>query len=47
MVQDMEAGRPTVIDALNGAVARLGVQHGVPTPTHDAVIALIKAHEPA
>jgi 2-dehydropantoate 2-reductase len=47
MVQDMEAGRPTEIDALNGAVARLGVQHGVPTPTHDAVIALIKAHEPA
>ena len=47
MVQDMEAGRLTEIDTLNGAVAQLGIEHGVATPTHDAIIALIKAREPA
>lgn len=47
MVQDMEAGRHTEIDTLNAAVARLGVQHGVATHTHDAIIALIKARETA
>lgn len=47
MVQDIEAGRRTEIDTLNGAVARLGAARGVATPTHDAIIALIKARSPA
>ena len=47
MVQDIEAGRRTEIDTLNGAVARLGAAHGIPTPAHDTLIALIKARSPA
>lgn len=43
MLQDIEAGRRTEIDSLNGAVARLGARHGIPTPTHDALIALVAA----
>lgn len=46
MLQDMAAGRRTEIDVLNGAVARLGAQHAIPTPTHDAIIALISARAP-
>ena len=47
MVQDIDAGRRTEIDTLNGAVAALGRRHGIATPTHDAIIALIKARAPA
>ena len=47
MVQDIEGGRRTEIDTLNGAVARLGAAHGIATPTHDAIIALIKARSPS
>ena len=47
MLQDLMAGRRTEIDNLNGAIARLGVQHGVPTPTHDALVALVSARAPA
>ncbi len=32
MRTDIAAGRPTEIDFLNGAVARLGEKHGIPTP---------------
>ena len=46
MLQDIAAGRRTEIDSLNGAVARLGVEHAIPTPTHDALIALISARTP-
>ena len=37
MHRDFEAGRPTELDALSGAVARLGRDLGVPTPTHDFI----------
>lgn len=47
MVQDIDAGRRTEIDTLNGAVAAIAAQHGIATPTHDAIIALIKARAPA
>ena len=43
MVQDMESGRRTEIDTLNGAIAGLGRKLGIPTPTHDVIVALIKA----
>jgi len=39
MLQDIEAGRATEIDALVGAVAELGRLTGVPTPHIDAIYA--------
>jgi 2-dehydropantoate 2-reductase len=45
MLQDVEARRPTEIDYLNGGIARFGRELGVPTPLHDAVVALIKGVE--
>jgi len=45
MAQDIFRGRPTEIDALNGAIARLGEAHGVPTPLNRAITALLHALE--
>jgi len=45
MLQDVEAGRRTEIDAINGAVSRLGATHGVPTPINATVAGLIRALE--
>ncbi|XDA96857.1 2-dehydropantoate 2-reductase [Sulfitobacter sp. LCG007] len=42
MLQDLEAGRPMEIDALVGSVKELGGITGTPTPTIDAVLALIR-----
>jgi 2-dehydropantoate 2-reductase len=45
MQQDLLRGRPTEIDYMNGAVAALGAQHGVPCPVNRALTAIIKAME--
>ncbi len=45
MLQDIEAGRPTEIDALVGAVVELGQLTGVPTPHLDTVYAAVKLLE--
>jgi 2-dehydropantoate 2-reductase len=45
MLQDVDARRTTEIDYLNGGIARFGRELGVPTPLHDAVVALIKGVE--
>jgi 2-dehydropantoate 2-reductase len=45
MLQDVEALRPTEVDWLNGGLARVGREQGVPTPLNDAVLALIKGVE--
>jgi len=45
MLQDVEAGRRTEIDYLNGAVVRMGQRHGVATPINDAVASLVRARE--
>jgi 2-dehydropantoate 2-reductase len=45
MLQDVEAGRETEIDFLNGGVVRFGREQGVPTPLNDAVTALVKGVE--
>jgi 2-dehydropantoate 2-reductase len=45
MLQDVEAGRRTEVDAINGAVAALGARLGVPTPLNDAMALLIRALE--
>lgn len=42
MLQDLDAGRPMEIDALVSAVQELGRLTGLPTPTIDAVLALVR-----
>ncbi|MDJ0995634.1 MAG: 2-dehydropantoate 2-reductase [Dinoroseobacter sp.] len=41
MLQDLDQGRPMEIDALVGSVQELGRVTGTPTPTIDAVLALV------
>ena len=38
MLQDVEAGRLTEIDYLNGGIVRFGREHGVPTPQNEAIV---------
>jgi 2-dehydropantoate 2-reductase len=45
MLQDVEAGRRTEIDYLNGAVVRIGKRHRIPTPSNEAVANLVLARE--
>jgi 2-dehydropantoate 2-reductase len=45
MLQDLRAGRLTEIDALCGAVARLGSAHGIETPVNDSLTALVHLAE--
>ena len=39
--RDLERGKPLEIDALAGALARLGAKHGIPTPVTSAVNAVL------
>jgi 2-dehydropantoate 2-reductase len=43
--QDLARGKRTEIDSLNGYVAKLGAQLGVPTPVNQALYTLVKLHE--
>ena len=43
--QDLNRGKPTEIDALNGFIARRGRELGVPTPVNDALGILVKLAE--
>jgi len=43
MLQDVEAGRRTEIDYLNGAIERMGERQGILTPYNDAISSLIRA----
>jgi 2-dehydropantoate 2-reductase len=45
MLQDVENGRRTEIDAINGAITRLGFEHGVQVPTNRHIAQLIRALE--
>lgn len=45
MLQDVEAGRRTEIDYLNGAVVRMGLGRGIATPGNEAVANLVRARE--
>ena len=40
---DLEAGGPTELDDLSGAVSRLGRQAGIETPVHDTATAALNA----
>jgi 2-dehydropantoate 2-reductase len=42
MLQDVESGKPTELEALVGSVAELGRLTGAPTPHIDAVHALMQ-----
>ena len=44
-LQDLRRGRRTEIDFLNGGVAALGRQFGIPCPVNDALTALVKQLE--
>jgi 2-dehydropantoate 2-reductase len=43
MLQDLERGRPTEIDAINGHVVARGAALGVPTPVNATLARLIRA----
>jgi 2-dehydropantoate 2-reductase len=45
MLQDVEAGRQTEIDFLNGAIVSFGERYGVDAPLNRALTALIKGKE--
>ena len=45
MLQDVRSGKRTEIDALNGAVARLGKEMDLPTPVNWMLTQLVKAKE--
>jgi 2-dehydropantoate 2-reductase len=45
MLQDLRRGRPTEIDYMNGTVAALGDEHGVPCPVNRALTDIIKSME--
>jgi 2-dehydropantoate 2-reductase len=47
MLEDIEAGRPTEIDLITGAVVREAERAGVPVPLHEALYALVRAKEQA
>lgn len=46
MAQDLQAGRRTEIEALNGAIVRLGEEGGVECPVNAALSELVRAAEP-
>ncbi|HAX23980.1 MAG TPA: hypothetical protein DCX80_02960 [Chloroflexi bacterium] len=45
MLQDIRYGRQTEVDAINGAVARLGAELGVPTPVNRLLTTLVHNRE--
>jgi 2-dehydropantoate 2-reductase len=45
MLQDLESGRRTEIDAINGSIVREGRRLGVPTPVNEVMVTLVKVQE--
>jgi 2-dehydropantoate 2-reductase len=45
MLQDLERGRKTEIDAINGSIVREGKRLGVPTPVNEVMMMLVKIQE--
>ncbi|MGD9044004.1 MAG: 2-dehydropantoate 2-reductase [Desulfobacterales bacterium] len=44
MYYDLAAGRRLELEVLNGAVVRLGVEHGIPTPINFSIYAALKPY---
>ena len=47
MLEDVEAGRPTEVELINGALVREARRHGVEAPLHEALAALVRGREAA
>jgi 2-dehydropantoate 2-reductase len=45
MLEDVEAGRPTEVELINGALVREARRHAVEAPFHEAVYALVRGRE--
>jgi 2-dehydropantoate 2-reductase len=45
MLQDIERGKRTEIDSINGAIVEVGKKHGVDTPINTSLVALVKGIE--
>lgn len=45
MLQDLEHGRLTEVDSIDGVIGTVGRKYGVPTPASDLVVALVHAYE--
>ncbi len=45
--RDIQAGRPSELDAWTGAVVRLGRRHGVATPVHDTIYQILSLRQAA
>jgi 2-dehydropantoate 2-reductase len=45
MLQDVEKGRRTEIDVINGAIAEAGRRLNIPTPYNDSMFWLVKSLE--
>ena len=45
MLQDLDAGRITEVDFLNGAIVKLAADAGLTAPKHEAIVSLIHAQE--
>ena len=45
MLQDLEAGKTTEVDALVGFVGEQGRKYGIPTPTCDFLAAMVRFKE--
>ncbi len=46
LLVDLENGKRTEVETLQGHLVRLGRKHGVPTPVTEVIYALIKMHQP-
>ena len=45
MLQDLDAGRDTEVDVVNGGVVAKGREHGMATPFNERVVELVHAIE--
>ncbi len=45
MLQDIESGKKTEIDFINGAIAKTGKRHGIDTPINNTLTVLVKVLE--
>ena len=47
MLQDLERGRPTEVDAMNGVIVARGAERGIQTPWNQLMLRLVRARERA
>jgi 2-dehydropantoate 2-reductase len=45
MLQDIQRGRRTEIESLNGAIVNLGKRLGIATPVNEVITSLVQAKE--